>query len=356
MATTTTRQIIAEDPAIEAYRKGLLESVNQFVRERISKGLVPPDFQVQQLSAPERQAIDLARSGVGAYQPFLQGATGDLNQGQQFLGQAANLAAAMRPATFAYQSAARDAAQGGLGQYDPRASGGVAAFMNPYEQQVIDRTMSDLQRASNIARQGEDAQAVGSGAFGGSRQAILQAERGRNLLDAQRKAAEGIRMQGFQQAAQQAQQAFEQARARQLQGAGLMGQLGVDYGRLGLQDVAQLGQLGSQFGTMGLQRAGLGEMGAKLRSQDLQNLATLGQLERGVGQATLDALRATNLQRYQQPYQQYGFLSDIYKGTPTSQATTTMQITPNTSPFQQIAGLGIAGLAAAGGAKEAGLF
>ena len=320
MATTTTRQIIAEDPAIEAYRKGLLESVNKFVRDRISKGLVPPDFQVQQLSAPERQAIDLARSGVGAYQPFLQGATADLARGQQFLGQAGL------------------AAQGGFGQYDPRASSGVAAFMNPYEQQVIDRTMSDLQRASDIARQGEDAQAVGSGAFGGSRQAILQAERGRNLLDAQRKAAEGIRMQGFQQAAQQAQQAFEQARARQLQGAGLMG------------------QFGSQFGTMGLQRAGLGEMGAKLRSQDIQNLATLGQLERGVGQATLDALRATNLQRYQQPYQQYGFLSDIYKGTPSSQATTTMQVTPNTSPFQQIAGLGIAGLAAAGGAKSAGLF
>ena len=320
MATTTTRQIIAEDPAIEAYRKGLLESVNKFVRDRISKGLVPPDFQVQQLSAPERQAIDLARSGVGAYQPFLQGATADLARGQQFLGQAGL------------------AAQGGFGQYDPRAGSGVAAFMNPYEQLVIDRTMSDLQRASDIARQGEDAQAVGSGAFGGSRQAILQAERGRNLLDAQRKAAEGIRMQGFQQAAQQAQQAFEQARARQLQGAGL------------------IGQFGSQFGTMGLQRAGLGEMGAKLRSQDIQNLATLGQLERGVGQATLDALRATNLQRYQQPYQQYGFLSDIYKGTPSSQATTTMQVTPNTSPFQQIAGLGIAGLAAAGGAKAAGLF
>ena len=320
MATTTTRQIIAEDPEIEAYRKGLLESVQKFIKERIDKGLVPPDFQVQQLSAPERQAIDLARSGVGAYQPFLQGPTADLARGQQFLGQAGL------------------AAQGGFGQYDPRASSGVAAFMNPYEQQVIDRTMSDLQRASDIARRGEQAQAVGSGAFGGSRQAILEAERGRNLLDAQSKAAEGLRMQGFQQAAQQAQQAFEQARARQLQGAGLVG------------------QLGSQFGTMGLQRAGVGEMGAKLRSQELQNLATLGQLDRGVGQSTLDALRATNLQRYQQPYQQYGFLSDIYKGTPTSQATTTMQVTPNRSPFQQIAGLGIAGLAAAGGAKAAGLF
>ena len=113
MATTTTRQIIAEDPAIEAYRKGLLESVNKFVRDRISKGLVPPDFQVQQLSAPERQAIDLARSGVGAYQPFLQGATADLARGQQFLGQAGL------------------AAQGGFGQYDPRAGSGVAAFMNP---------------------------------------------------------------------------------------------------------------------------------------------------------------------------------------------------------------------------------
>lgn len=84
MATTTTRQIIAEDPAIEAYRKGLLESVNKFVRDRISKGLVPPDFQVQQLSAPERQAIDLARSGVGAYQPFYKVQQGTLIRGNSF--------------------------------------------------------------------------------------------------------------------------------------------------------------------------------------------------------------------------------------------------------------------------------
>jgi hypothetical protein len=45
--------------------------------------------------------------------------------------------------------------------------------MNPYEQAVIDATMADMQRASDIAGRAEAAQAVGAGAFGGSRQGIV---------------------------------------------------------------------------------------------------------------------------------------------------------------------------------------
>ena len=75
--------------------------------------------------------------------------------------------------------------------------------------------------------------------------------------------------------------------------------------------------LGQQLGGLGIQQAGLGEMGTNLNTQDIQNLMTTGATERGVNQAGLDALRLTNLQRYTQPYQQYGFLSDIYSGTPT---------------------------------------
>ena len=45
MATETQVQIVREDPEIEAYRKGLLRDVQQFVRDRIAGGQVPPDFQ-----------------------------------------------------------------------------------------------------------------------------------------------------------------------------------------------------------------------------------------------------------------------------------------------------------------------
>jgi hypothetical protein len=91
-------------------------------------------------------------------------------------------------------------------------------------------------------------------------------------------------------------------------------------------------------------------------TQDIQNLLTTGATARGVNQATLDALRMTNLQRYSQPYQQFGFLSDIYSGVPTGQMTTTSSSAPQVSPFQTAIGLGIQGLSAAAGAQRAGLF
>ena len=59
------------------------------------------------------------------------------------------------------------------------------------------------------------AQAVQSGAFGGSRGGIEQAEIGRNILQQQAKNGAQLRSQGYQQAAQQAQQSFEQAQGRQ---------------------------------------------------------------------------------------------------------------------------------------------
>ncbi|HAI40017.1 MAG TPA: hypothetical protein DCM40_18930, partial [Maribacter sp.] len=71
MATETQVQIVREDPEIEAYRKGLLRDVQQFVRDRIAGGQVPPDFQVAQLSDAERQAIERARAGIGGFQPFI---------------------------------------------------------------------------------------------------------------------------------------------------------------------------------------------------------------------------------------------------------------------------------------------
>ena len=124
------------------------------------------------------------------------------------------------------------------------------------------------------------------------------------------------------------------------------------YGNLG----QGIGSLGGQLGQLGIQQAGLGEMRASLGNQDLQNLMGTGALERSNTQAGLDALRLSNLQRYTQPYQQYGFLSDVYSGTPTGSSTLTAASAPQTSPFQSALGLGVAGLTAAAGASRAGLL
>jgi hypothetical protein len=57
-----------------------------------------------------------------------------------------------------------------------------------------------------------------------------------------------------------------------------------------------------------------------------------------------------------QPYQQAAFLSDIYKGAPSTQMSVTQQAAPIPSPFQQIAGLGIAGVSAAAAGQRAGVL
>ena len=305
VATETQVQIVREDPEIEAYRKGLLRDVQQFVRDRIAGGQVPPDFQVAQLSDAERQAIERARAGIGGFQPFIDTARQGITDATQQV-------------------------SGGFGRFTP-TSEGIATFMNPFEQAVIDKTLADLSRASGIEANKDAARAVAAGAFGGTREAVQAAERGRNLLEQQAKVAAQLRASGFTTASEQARQAFENERTRQLQGAELLGNLGT-------------------------RQAALGELQSRLGAQDVQTLGAVGQLERGINQATLDALRQTNLQRFQQPYQQYAFLSDIYKGVPSGQSTSTMATSPQVSPLQQIAGLGIAGLSAFGGAKAAGLF
>jgi hypothetical protein len=72
-------------------------------------------------------------------------------------------------------------------------------------------------------------------------------------------------------------------------------------------------------------------------------------------QQTLDAQRANELQKVYAPYQQAGFLSDIYKGAPSSQMSTQVASQPSASPFQQAVGIGLGAISTAAGAKKAGL-
>lgn len=317
MTTSTQYVVNRQDPAIEAYRLGLLGDVQKYIKGQIERGDAPPDYQVAGLSPGEQASITAAQTGVGAYQPFLTQGSSTVDQG----------------ATAMSEGIGALAGTGAM--YDPNS---YQDFMNPYEDQVIDNTMADIRRQGDIAQQGVRAQAVGAGAFGGSRGQIAQSELDRNVMKQQADTAAQMRAAGFQNAQQAAMNAFESGMGRQQQ----LGQL--------------TGQLATGLGGLGIQQAGLGEMGTNLNTQDIQNLMTTGATERGVNQAGLDALRLTNLQRYTQPYQQYGFLSDIYSGTPTGSSTLTAASAPQVSPFQTAMGLGISGLAAASGAQRAGLF
>ena len=388
---------------------------------------------------------------------------------------------------------------GGAQRYDPSAAQG---FMNPYQQQVIDESVRQINRQRDISGQNLQAQAARAGAFGGSREGIQRAELERGTAEQRNAAIVGALSSGYNTSQQQAQQAFEQQQQRQLaqaqgyQGAagtqaniagqqaglgqsaaqqlaqaaqlqtstaGTQGQLGLSAaqqqaaaGQANLQGAsqlagmqtqgAQLGQSAAQYmgnvgqnlgqqqlqqaqlgqaaansaGQLGVQQAGLSGLYANIAGQQANiynqqatagmnmaqgigslaqqqfgigqsiaqglgslgaqqgNLATqgaaLGQAAQGMGQqdtnmlynlgssqqrqlqSELDASRQNELTQNMQPYQQLGFVSDIYRGAPTSQMAVTTQSQATPSPFMQAAGLGIGAVSAAAAAGRAGII
>jgi len=73
----------------------------------------------------------------------------------------------------------------------------VSSFYNPFQEQVIDNTMSDLNRGRQLQIQSDQDAAIGRGAFGGSRSAVLEAETNRNFADRAGNIAANLRRQGF---------------------------------------------------------------------------------------------------------------------------------------------------------------
>ena len=75
-------------------------------------------------------------------------------------------------------------------------------YINPYEEQVVGGALGDIERARQIQQNRNAAAAVGAGAFGGDRQAILEAETNKAALEQTAKTAAALRQSGFESAAQ----------------------------------------------------------------------------------------------------------------------------------------------------------
>lgn len=172
-----------EQPYADAMRRGYLESAFGLARTPTPV----PVKQVAGFDPFEMQARTLA-GGLGGFTPYIQ-------QGGQMM-------------------------QQGAGYYTP---GGIRQFYNPYEQDVVQQTLRDLQEQS--AKQGiaNRAQAVDRGAFGGSRGRLMEQERERAFGRGAAEAIGDIRSKGFGQATTAAQNA-----ARGL------GALGTSFADLGM--------------------------------------------------------------------------------------------------------------------------
>jgi len=243
---------------------------------------------------------------------------------------------------------AGSASLGALGtNYDPtQFQGGqfgqqnAQQYMSPYMQSVVDIQQREAQRQADIAGTQRGAKAVGAGAFGGSRQAIMDAEAARNL--AMQKG--DIQAQGLQSAYQQAQQQFNADQARRMSAAQL-GEQSKQYGaglglqglQTALQGAGQMGQLGGQQFAQGMDINKLQQSYGTQQQQQEQNI---------LSQQYQDFL---NQQNY--PYKQLGFQSDMLRGLPLSQSSSQIYQAPP-SNLSTAVGLGTAAL----GASRLGMF
>jgi hypothetical protein len=204
---------------------------------------------------------------------------------------------------------------GAGGRYEQQATNPYAtqAYMSPYMENALAPQMREAARQSAIQGQQNQAQAVQAGAFGGSRQAIVEAERQRNL--------------GQQQAdiyGRGMQSAFEQARQAQQFGA-----------ELGLKGYGQGLQAAGQMGALGQQQYGQ-EMG--LLGQQME----IGGKQQQYEQARLNQIIQDYATQQQYPFIQLGTLSNMLRGLP-MQASTTQMYQAQPPALQQAVGLAGAG-------------
>jgi YHS domain-containing protein len=208
-------------------------------------------------------------------------------------------------------------------QYANQATNPFAqqAYMSPYIQNALQPQLEEMQRQYAITGQQEQGRATGAGAFGGTRQALMQAENQRNKNMAMNQAI-GSGYQDAFKAAQQAQQFGANLGLQGYQGAlSGLGQAG--------QAASTLGQLGqTQFGQESALNAERQKIGALQQAQAQQGLDLSYQ----------DFLKQRNY-----PYQQLAFQSDMLRGLPLSQSAKSLYEAPP-SMGSQLGGLGMTAL------------
>ena len=273
MSTQTVEQIQRLAPYLEGLEKRILQTAfGEFDGDtQTSKGLLDtrlnlPEQQVAGLDPLQLAAQEQALQQFGMFQPMVQ---------------------------TAGQLAASGIGQG-MAMLDP--SQGIQAFMNPYQQNVID----EINRQAAIGQQGLNAKAIQRGAFGGSRQGIQAAEQeGRRLGEIGKFLSSG----------------FDKAVGASQKAAQLFGGLGQAAGTLG-----DLGRLQSELG-----RA------------DIGMLSQLGGIGQRQTQAQLDAQRQNLLQQVQEPFTRLQLGSQLLKGTPSGSLSSTFKSAtqPAANPFLQ---------------------
>jgi len=237
-------------------------------------------------------------------------------------------------------------------------------YMSPYMQNVVNAQQREARRAGEIQRNQNQAQAVNAGAFGGSRQAIVEAERQRNLGTQ----LGDIQAQGLQQAYQQGQGQFNTEQNAYLQAQQANQQANMQTGIQNLQaqqdaqrQQEQSRQFGANLGLQGysqaMQGAGqLGQLGQQQYGQEMgriQAMSDLGAKDQAQEQAIINQQIQNYATQQQYPYMQLGIMSNMLRGLPMQAGTTNMY---QAQPMGIQQAVGMAGALSNLGKKKGGVI
>ena len=279
--TTATAKQPGETDAQFAQRQA---QAQQFNITRAGMAELAPQVAAQDplQAAAYQQAVDPTK-GLGSFQPFLTKA-----------------------------ATAADAATALTGTGAGTGIGSIASYQSPYQQQVIDATLQEFDRQTQIQKAQQAANALGTpGAFGGGREGVLQAEFLSNQARNRANIQSNLLQQGFQNAAARRQQ-----------------------------------DLANQMNISNLQ-SGLGARAQDFARAQISGLGTLGAAQQAQTQAVLDAQRQAAQMAIDEPRQalsRFGQgIAGITPGAGQIRIAEAPAAAAGASPLMKALGLGLAG-------------
>jgi len=322
-----------------------------YVTEMLGKtqALTNQPYQTYQgpLTAGASPLQQQAFQGVGSLAPS-QG----LGTAQGIAGGVATAAGGLGygPSQFQNQFAAPGAYDAGKFEGGIFGTQQAQQYMNPYLQQALNPALDEARRQAEMSRVQQAGRLTRAGAFGGGRQAIMESELNRNMMQAQNK----MLGEGYATAYDKAMAQYNQDMARAMQaqqmgeqsrqfgaGQGMQAaQLAAQYGTEAQRQAEQSRQYGAQYGLQGLAQQlqaaqALGSLGTAYGAEQRANLAqqiAAGAQQRDIEQQGIAADLAEFEKQRQFPYQQLQFQQAMMQNLPISAANYTYM---EDSPFAQ---------------------
>ena len=299
MSVQETRTLPA--PFIESIGKDYAKGLTDLTAKPIATQQFAPTVVGQ--DQLQLDAASLARTGLGAYQPYLTG------QGA-FAGIPTDMMGAQDYGAAAADYGAAAAALTGTGA--GTGAGSIASYMSPYQQSVIDATLSEYDIQAQKGQQGILDAASRIGALGAGRTGVQMGEY-QAASDRNRAAIQaGLLQQGYGQAQAARQQDYQN----------------------------QMG-LGQYQEGLGRYQSGLASLTPQLVAGQIGTMGTVGATQQAQAQAVRDAQREANRMAAYEPYERMGYygtgVTGLMGGYPGQYQ---FGATPNPTPLQNALGIG----------------